>query len=93
MTDLDTLLNANPAPTVRGSLSSRILAATETVEPANDIASRRPWWLSFGAVASLAVMAAIFVMQPASNPNSEWEQLADGSGFSDLYAWVEGTDN
>ena len=89
MTDLDTLLNANQAPAVRSDLSSRILAAAQTVEPANDTASRRPWW-SVGAVAAMAVMAAIFIILPSSGPAADWEQLADGSGFSDLYEWVEG---
>ena len=89
MTDLDTLLNENRAPTVRGDLSSRILMAAETAEPANDTASRRPWYAISG-VAAMAVMAAFFVMQPLSEPATDWEQIADGSGFSDLYEWVEG---
>ena len=92
MTDIDTLLHANPAPTVRGSLSSDILAAAETVAPANDMAPWRSWW-SFGAVAAMAVMTAIFIIQPVSDPAADWEQLADGSGFSDLYEWVEDTDS
>ena len=91
MTDLDTLLNANAAPSARSSLSSRILAATETAKPANDTSSRRPLWSGIG-VAAMAVMAAIFIFQPTSDPASEWEQLADGSGFADLYEWVEGED-
>jgi len=88
MTDLDTLLDANPAPSVRGSLSTQILAATETAKPANDVATRRPW-RAIGSVAALAIAAVIFMIQPTSNPDAEWEQLADASGFSELYAWVE----
>ena len=41
----------------------------------------------------MAVMTAIFIIQPVSDPAADWEQLADGSGFSDLYEWVEGTDS
>lgn len=91
MTDLDTLLNANAAPAVRSDLSSRILAAAQTAEPANDTASPRRWW-SLGGIAAIAVMAAVFIVQPTSDPISDWEQIADGSGFSDLYEWVEGDD-
>ena len=92
MTDLDSLLTENQAPRVRSSLSAQILAATETAAPANDTASKRPWW-SIAGVAAMAVMAAIFVMQPSADTSSEWEQLADGSGFSELYAWVEGEES
>lgn len=88
MTDLDKLLNANPAPAVRKSLSSQILAAAETVQPANDTISKRPWW-SLAGVAAIAVMTAVFVIQPNSTPADEWQQIADNSGFSDLYEWVE----
>lgn len=95
MTDLDTLLKSNPAPRVQGDVSARILAEADKVEPANDTVSRRPWW-SLGGIAAMAVMATIFFVQPSFNTASEdgheeaWEQIADGSGFSDLYAWVEG---
>jgi len=92
MTDLDTLLTENQAPRVRSSLSAQILAATETAAPANDTATKRPWWSIVG-VAAMAVMAAIFVLQPSTDSSSEWEQLADGSGFSELYAWVEGEES
>ena len=98
MTDLDTLLNSNPSPTVRGDLSARILAAADKVEPANDTVSRRPWW-SVGGIAAMAVMATIFFIQPTLNASVDdehaeaWEQIADGSGFSDLYAWVEDGDS
>lgn len=98
MTDLDTLLKSNPAPTVRGHLSAQIMAAADKVEPANDIASRRPWW-SLSGIAAMAVMAMFFFVQPSFNGAGEteqsevWEQIADGSGFSDLYAWVEDGDS
>lgn len=89
MRDLDTLLSENTAPTVRGDLSSRILAAAETAEPANDTVTKRPWYAVTG-MAAMAVMAAFFFAQPGSDPVTDWEQIADGSGFSDLYEWVEG---
>ena len=92
MTDLDTLLDQNPAPAARGNLASRILAAAESAEPANDTATHRSWW-SVGGVAAMAIMAAVFIFQPTSDPATEWEQIADGSGFSDLYDWVEGEDS
>ena len=92
MTDLETLLDQNPAPAARSDLSARILAAVETAEPANDTATRRSWW-SIGGIAAMAVMAAVFIFQPTSHPTTEWEQIADGSGFSDLYDWVEGEDS
>ena len=47
----------------------------------------------------MAVMAAFFFVQPSFNSGGEdeyaeaWEQIADGSGFSDLYAWVEEGNN
>jgi hypothetical protein len=89
MTDLDTLLDQNTAPSVSGGLSSRILAAAETVQPANDVISPRRWWAA-GGIAAMAVMAALFVIQPTSEPSTDWVQIADGSGFSELYEWVEG---
>jgi hypothetical protein len=98
MTDLDTLLESNPAPSVRGNLSTRILAAANQAEPANDTRSRRPWW-SLGGIAAMAIMATLFVVQPSSHSVLDdaaaeaWEQIADGSGFSDLYDWVEGEDS
>jgi len=54
----------------------------------------RPWW-SIAGVAAMAVMAAFFILQPfavdsAIDSDAEWSQIADSSGFSDLYAWVEG---
>jgi len=90
MSDLETFLDANPAPAARSNLSARILAAAETAEPANDTSSSRPWW-SIGGVAAMAIIAAFFVFNPTSaNPDAEWDQIADASGFSDLYEWVEG---
>lgn len=91
MTDLNTLLDQNAAPSVRSSLSSRILSAAETAQPANDVASRRPWW-SVGGVAAMAIMATLFIIQPTSDASTDWVQIADGSGFSELYEWVEGED-
>lgn len=91
MTELDYLLNENQAPNVRADLSARILSAAETVEPANDTASHRPWYALTG-LAAMAVMAAIFFVQPTAEPDVNWAQIADGSGFSDLYEWVEGED-
>lgn len=90
MSDLDTFLNENKAPAARSNLSTRILAAAEIAEPANDTRASRSWW-SIGGVAAMAVMAAIFVFQPSpAGPDVEWDQIADSSGFSDLYEWVEG---
>ena len=89
MTDLETLLDQNTAPNVRGGLSARILAAADTAQPANDVVSRRPWW-AMGGIAAVAIMAALFVVQPASEPTTDWVQIADGSGFTELYEWVEG---
>jgi len=90
MSDLDRLLDQNPAPAARSDLSARILAAAETAAPANDTRTSRPWW-SIGGVAAMAVMAAFFVFQPVpADTDVEWDQIADASGFSDLYDWVEG---
>lgn len=93
MSDLNTLLDENTAPAIRSSLSARILAAAEVAEPANDRRASRPWW-SLGGVAAMAVMAALFVLQPApTDTEVEWDQIADASGFFDLYEWVEGDDS
>ncbi len=92
MTELDTLLNENSAPAVAKTLSSRILAAAETAEPANDRIERRSIWAIAG-VAAMAIMAATFLFLPSADPVTEWEQIADTSGFSDLYEWVEGDDS
>lgn len=92
MRDLDTLLNENTAPAVAKDLSSRILAAVETAAPANDTVERRPMW-AIGGVAAMAIMAATFLFLPSNDPATDWEQIADGSGFSDLYEWVEGDDS
>jgi len=90
MSNLETYLDENAAPAARSSLSARILAAAEIAEPANDTEASRPWW-SIGGVAAMAVMAAIFLFQPApAEPDVEWDQIADASGFMDLYEWVEG---
>lgn len=93
MSDIETVLNENQAPVARSSLSARILAAAETVEPANDIQPSRPWW-AMGGLAAMAVMAAFFIIQPLSaSSDVEWDQIADASGFSDLYEWVEGDES
>jgi len=92
MTNLDTILNENVAPKARGDLSSRILAAAQTVEPANDVTKHRPMW-AIGGMAAIAIFAATFVILPSSEPTTDWEQIADGSGFSDLYEWVEGEES
>ena len=92
MSDLENLLNENQAPAARSNLSARILAAAEMAEPANDVQPSRPWW-AMGGLAAMAVMAAFFVMQPASDADVEWDQIADASGFSDLYEWVEGDES
>jgi len=91
MTELENLLNENQAPAVRADLSARILSAAETVEPANDTASHRPWYALTG-LAAMAVMAAFFFVQTPPDPQIDWEQIADGSGFTELYDWVEGED-
>lgn len=92
MTDLDTLLDQNTAPHVRGGLSTRILAAADMAQPANDVSSRRPWW-SLGGIAAMAIMAMIFFLQPTAKPSTDWVQIADVSGFTELYEWVEGSDD
>jgi len=89
MSDLETLLNQNEAPAARSDLASRILAAAETAEAANDTRASRSWW-SMGGVAAMAIMAAIFMLQPNPEPETQWEQIADSSGFTELYEWVEG---
>jgi hypothetical protein len=91
MNDLENILNENQAPAARASLSARILAAAETAEPANDVQPSRPWW-AMGGMAAMAVMAAFFILQPSTSADVEWDQIADVSGFSDLYDWVEGSD-
>jgi len=92
MSDLKTYLDENAAPAARSTLSARILNAAETAVPANDTRASRPWW-SIAGIAAMAVMAAFFVFQPApADTEVEWNQLADASGFSDLYDWVEGDD-
>ncbi len=92
MTDLNTLLDQNTAPSVRSSLSARILTAADAAQPANDIASRRTWW-SAGGMAAMTAIAALFFFQSVSEPTADWEQIADGSGFTELYDWVEGEDS
>ena len=98
MSDIETFLNENSAPAARSSLSARILAAAEAAmpanDPANDIGSSRPWWSIVG-VAAMALMAAFFVIQPLSTDPEEveWDQIAEVSGFTDLYNWVEGDDS
>ncbi len=89
MSDLENILNENQAPAARSSLSARILVAAETAEPANDVKPSRPWW-AMGGIAAMAIMAALFVMQPSTSADVEWDQIADASGFLDLYDWVEG---
>lgn len=99
MTDLENMLAENKAPTPRGSLSDSILSAAQTITPANDTPSRRPWW-AVGSIAAVAI-AAFLVIQPFNQAPvetdaelvaaAEWEDLAQTVGFSDLYAWVEET--
>ena len=97
MSNLESLLNENQAPAARSSLPARILASAETAEPANDIQTSRPWW-AYGGMAAMALMAAFLVIQPMSGTDTggsdvEWDQIADASGFTDLYEWVEGDDS
>lgn len=94
MTDLDKLLAENEVPTPRSNLADKILAAAETATPANDELSRRPWW-AMGGIAAMALMAAMFVMQPTqiSETETDWVQIADASGFTELYQWVEGDES
>jgi len=122
MSDLENILNENTAPDPRASLSARILAAAESAEPANDVRPTRSRW-AMGGLAAMAIMAALFVMQPLSGSDGiasdetapeianndsagddmagyevasndvEWDQIADASGFADLYLWVEGDDS
>ncbi len=92
MTDLDHMLAQNQAPAPRGNLSAKILAAAETAQPANTSTTRRPIW-AMGGVAAMAVMAMMFWVQPADAPETEWDVIADASGFSELYDWVEGDDD
>jgi len=88
MTDLDNLLTQNQAPAPRRDLSARILSAAKTAAPANDSPSRRPWW-AMGSLAATGLIAALFLLQPTATTQAEWEVIAETSGFSDLYAWVE----
>jgi len=92
MSNLETVLNENKAPKARASLSAHILAAAETVEPANDTGVSRPWW-SIAGVGAMAIMAAFFFFQPTTEAEVQWDQIADTSGFADLYDWVEGNDS
>ncbi len=91
MSDLETFLDQNSAPTARPGLSNRILAAAKNAAPANDTSTSRPWW-SVAGVAAMAIMATIFILRPVSEPDIEWARIAETSGFSDLYDWVEGDD-
>lgn len=90
MTDLDNILAENTAPAPRAQLSADILAAAQRVAPANDVPTRRPWW-AVGTVAAMAIAAVLFFVQPTPELTEadQWEQVADASGFADLYDWVE----
>ncbi len=88
MTDLNHMLSNNAPPAPRADLSIRILAAAESSAPANDSQSRRPWW-AMGGVAAMAVAATLFWVQPADEIETDWNQIAEASGFSELYEWVE----
>jgi len=92
MSDLENILKENIAPMARTGLAARILRAAETAEPANDFQFKRPWW-SLAGIAAMAVMAALFVIQPSGHTDIEWSQIADASGFLDLYEWVEGDES
>lgn len=91
MSDLDKLLSENTAPAARSDLSARILAAASTAKPANDVRPQRSWW-KMGGIAAMALMAAFLVLPSSSSSDDEWIQVADASGFSELYSWVEGED-
>lgn len=93
MTDFDKLLAENTAPAPRANLANEILAAAEKHSPANDEAPRQKRWWAVGSLAAMAMISAFLVFQPGSSPldaeAEHWELIADNSGFSDLYAWVE----
>lgn len=92
MTDLDTLLNQNIAPAPRAGLADRILATANKRAPANDVPKRQTRWWSGAGIVAMALIAGVLFIQPGTGTTAEtehWEQIADSSGFSDLYAWVE----
>ena len=93
MTDFDKLLAENIAPAPRASLATEILATAEKHVPANDEAPRQKRWWAVGSLAAMAMISAFLVFQLGSSPldteAEHWEIVADNSGFSDLYAWVE----
>ena len=90
MTDLDTLLNQNTAPLPRAGLAEQILETANKHVPANDGPKRQARWWSGAGIAAMALIAGFLFIQPGQVAETEdWEQIADSSGFSDLYAWVE----
>lgn len=92
MTDLENMLAKNSPPAPRASLSANILAEARKIEPANDQPARRPIW-AMGGIAAMAIAAVLFFVQPAPDitetESAQWEQVADASGFADLYEWIE----
>ena len=90
MTDLNTLLNQNTAPLPRAGLAEQILATANKHVPANDGPKRQARWWSGAGIAAMALIAGFLFIQPGQVAETQdWEQIADSSGFSDLYAWVE----
>jgi len=96
MTDLDTLLNQNIAPAPRAGLADHILETVNKRAPANDGAKRQTRWWSGAGIAAMALIAGVLFFQPGTIAETDpiadaehWEQIADSSGFSELYAWVE----
>lgn len=85
--DIKALFEAHPTPAPRGDLADRIADAAPP-RAANDTPRWGRWVAAVGAVAASAAFA-VFALQPAE---PDLQDLAEASGFGELYAWVEGVD-
>jgi hypothetical protein len=91
-TEFESLMKTVKAPTPSTGLADRILnqaaQTPQTQEAAND---RRPIWKPLAAIAACLVamgFAALQVSGTTSLEDEAWAQMADNTGFTELYAWV-----
>lgn len=93
--DMKQLFDSSVVPAPRADLSDRIMAAASAQTPLAAANDRKPWfqrptlWSAAAGIAATMV-AGLFVLSSQPSEADLWASHAEDTGFSDLYAWVDG---
>lgn len=93
--DMKQLFETSAVPAPRADLSDRIMAAAHVQTPLLAANDRKPWfqrsgiWSAAAGVAATMV-AGFFILSSQPSEAELWASHAEDTGFSDLYAWVDG---